>query len=116
MAAIQPTLDGTIPPPPRDLAAIRRVEDYHAWFEDITPRFEDFARSGERLTCYEIAERYDLPEPPNPKSHWGRAVHHYASHDLIECVGYDDTTRPGGADSAVKVWRGTRAARQGRTG
>lgn len=113
-AGVQPALDGTIPPAPRVLAAIRRTADYQTWLDEVRPVFEAFARTGRRATSYEIAEEYDLPEPPNPKAHWGQAVHHFASTELIECVGYDDTTRPGGDHSAVKVWRGTRAARRGR--
>lgn len=111
-AGVQPALDGTVPVAPRVLAAIRRAANYQTWLDEIRPVFEQVARSGRRFTSWEIAEEHDLPEPPNPRSHWGRAVHQFASEDLIECVGYEETARPEGGHSAVKVWRGTRAARR----
>jgi hypothetical protein len=89
-----------------------RAEEYEAWCDEIRPVFERVATTRRSWTSFEIADEYDLPDPPNPKSHWGSFVHSLAADGLIEHVGYDETTRPGGDGSAVKVWRGTRAARR----
>ncbi|MGW6741716.1 hypothetical protein ACWGDX_13475 [Streptomyces sp. NPDC055025] len=107
----QPALDGTIP---AAAPVRRRVDNYETWIDEVRPTFETVARSGRRFTSYEIADEYDLPEPPNPKSHWGTFVHRLAGDGLIEHVGFEETARPTGEHSAVKVWRGTRATRQGR--
>ncbi|MFC9821431.1 hypothetical protein ACFWG6_31125 [Streptomyces erythrochromogenes] len=109
MTAVQPTLDGTIPPPARP-----RASDYQTWVEKVRPVFEEIARTGRRFTSYEIADERKLEDPPLPKTHWGSFIHRLAEDGLIEHVAFDETERPGGNHSVVKVWRGTRAARQGR--
>lgn len=104
-----------MPEPPAPVGR-PRTEDYETWCDHVRPVFERVAATRRRWTSYEIADEYELPDPPNPKSHWGSFVHTLATEGLIEHVGYDETTRPGGEHSAVKVWRGTPAARgaQGR--
>lgn len=102
-----------MPEPPAP-AGRPRADDYETWCDQVRPVFERVAATRRRFTSYEIADEYELPDPPNPRSHWGSFVHTLAADGLIEHVGYDDTVRPGGEHSAVKVWRGTRGVRQGR--
>lgn len=105
MPAQQPTLDGTLPPEPAD---------YHTWADQVRPAFIAAARTGERFTSYEIAKNNELPEPANPKASWGHLVQALARDGVIEQCGWDESSRPSGGHSGVKVWRGTRAARAGR--
>lgn len=106
MPAQQPTLDGTIPEP--------AAPDYHSWCDQVRPAFVAAARSGRRFTSYEIAKDNDLPEPANPKADWGNFVQSLVRDHVLEHCGWDETSRPGGEHSGVKVWRGTHAARNGR--
>ncbi|MGW4505755.1 hypothetical protein ACWENO_14055 [Streptomyces sp. NPDC004436] len=101
MTAVQPHLDGTIPPP---------ATDYETWLDQIRPAFADAARSGREFACWHIKVDKKLPDPPKPKTQWGSAMHHFAAEGLLEPASFT-TTRDG---SAVRTWRGTRAARQGR--
>jgi hypothetical protein len=103
MPAIQPTLDGTVP-----------ALDYHTWCVLIRPAFVEMARTGRRFTTYEVAKEHDLPEPAKPRADWGNAAQAFARQGLIEHCGYDRSSRPTGEKSAVTVWRGTRAAQNGR--
>jgi hypothetical protein len=105
MTTVQPTLDGTLP-------AV--ADDYHSWCDHVRPAFVDAARTGRLFTSYEIARDNDLPEPANPKADWGNFVQSLVRDHVIEHCGWDETIRPGGEHSGVKVWRGTRAAQAGR--
>lgn len=105
MPALQPTLDGTLPTP---------TTDYPTWVDTVRPAFVEAARSGERFTSYEIAKTNNLPEPANPKASWGHLVQALVRDGVIEQCGWDESSRPSGGHSGVKVWRGTRAARAGR--
>lgn len=105
MPAQQPTLDGTMPAP---------ALDYQTWADLVEPTFITVARTDREWTSYEIAHEYGLPEPPKPESHWGSFVHRLARRGVIEHCGWDETSRPTGEHSGVKVWRGTRAAQAGR--
>ncbi|NUS83709.1 MAG: hypothetical protein HOY75_13420 [Streptomyces sp.] len=105
MTAVQPALDGTVP---------AQAADYQTWVDDIRPAFVTAARSGREFTTYEIARDAELPEPPNPRSDWGNATQLFERQQLIEHVAFDRSRRPTGERSAVSVWRGTKAAREGR--
>lgn len=107
MTTVQPTLDGTIPTP-------APAADYQTWAEQVRPAFVEAARTGERFTSYEIARDHDLPEPANPKAAWGHFIQTLRRDGVIEQCGWDESVRPGGGHSGVKVWRGTRAAQAGR--
>lgn len=102
---LQPTLDGTLPEP---------TLDYRSWADTVRPAFVAAARTGERFTSYEVAKTAELPEPANPKASWGLFVQALARDGVIEQCGWDESSRPGGGHSGVKVWRGTPAARAGR--
>lgn len=103
---IQPTLDGTLPPTP--------ALDYHSWVDAVRPAFVAAARTGQWFTSYAIARDNRLPEPAKPKADWGNFVQSLVRDGVIEHCGWDETVRPGGEHSGVKVWRGTRAAQAGR--
>jgi hypothetical protein len=105
MPVQQPTLDGTLPAP---------TTDYPTWADQVRPAFVAAAKSGERFTSYEVAKNNELPEPANPKASWGHLVQALARDGVIEQCGWDESSRPGGGHSGVKVWRGTRAAQAGR--
>lgn len=102
---VQPTLDGTLPQP---------ALDYHSWVDEVREAFVEAARTGRRFTSYEIAKANELPEPANPKADWGNFVQSLVRDQVIEQCGWDETQRPGGEHSGVKVWKGTRATQNGR--
>jgi hypothetical protein len=105
MSTVQPTLDGTVPPP---------AVDYHTWCDLIRPAFVAAAQSGRRFTTYEVVDEHQLTEPPNPRADWGNFVQSLVRDGLLEHCGFDRSSRPTGEHSAVSVWRGTRAAQAGR--
>lgn len=105
MPAVQPALDGTVP---------AQAADYASWVDEVRPAFVNAARSGREFTTYAVAKAAQLPEPPNPRSDWGNAVQRLVREGLIEHVAFDRSSRPTGERSAVGVWRGTKAARDGR--
>jgi hypothetical protein len=104
MTAVQPALDGTVPP----------VSNYTEWADEVRPAFVAAARTGRLFTSYEVTRDNDLPEPPNPRADWGNLVLALVRDGLIEHVTFDRSSRPTGERSAVGVWRGTRAAQAGR--
>lgn len=106
-AAIQPALDGTIPPTPIAKAR-RRVEDYETWAEEIRPTFEEVAAAGQPFLCWKIARQYDLPDPPDRDHDWGRFAAGLHREGLIRTDGFGLTRDK----SAVRRWRGTAAARR----
>lgn len=84
--------------------------DYETWLQQIRPAFAAAARSGREFACWHIKVDKKLPDPPKPKTQWGSAMHHFTAEGLLEPASFT-TTRDG---SAVRTWRGTRAARMGR--
>lgn len=113
MTATPTPLPGMPEPPPRSAPIRLRAEDYETWVAIVRPMFEIAAASGRRFTSFEVADEHNLPDPPKPKSQWGTFIRALAHDGLIERVGYDDSARPGGRHSGVKVWRGCRIARRG---
>jgi len=105
MPAIQPTLDGTDPTP---------TTDYATWVQHVRPHYLEECRTGREWTCYEIAERHDLPEPPNPRADWGNFMQSLVRDGAAELVRFERSRRPTSERSAVAVWRGTPAAQTGR--
>lgn len=107
-------LPGMPEPPPKTAPVRLRSDDYQTWIDTVRPKFEEVARTNRRWTSYEIAEEYDLPDPPNPKAHWGRLIGILRDAGLIEHCDWANSKRPGDNESGVKVWRGTSTAMQGR--
>lgn len=105
-------LPGMPVPPPRIAPVRKRSDDYATWICTVRPIFEKVALTRRRWTSFEIADEYRLPDPPKPKAQWGVFIRSLVDEGLIERVGYDDSARPGGHNSGVKVWRGTTAARR----
>lgn len=99
MTAVQQPLDGM--PEPAD--------DYETWVEKVRPAFERAAATGREFASWHIKVDQELPEPPKPQFQWGTLLHRLESEGLIRPASFT-TTRDG---SAVRTWRGTRAARRG---
>jgi hypothetical protein len=101
MTAIQPALDGSVPP---------AVDDFETWAAKVRPAFERAAATGREFASWHVKVDNELPEPPNPKAMWGQLMHRFREEGLVEPASFT-TTRDG---SGVRTWRGTRTARQGR--
>lgn len=82
--------------------------DFDEWLATVRPIFEKVAATGRPFLCWTVAKEYELPEPPNPKQDWAtliKALHH-------DGFIYQDGFGNARDQSAVKKWRGTRAARK----
>ncbi|WP_454367370.1 hypothetical protein [Streptomyces ambofaciens] len=108
---VQPALDGTVPEP-RKTQTQQRTEDYETWLEIVWPPFIAAAATGRTFTCYEIADAYDLPAPPNPQAHWGRLMTLLKDEGYVRTAGWACTNRPTAHHSGVRTWKGTAAARR----
>ncbi|WP_407563366.1 hypothetical protein [Streptomyces sp. 184] len=95
-------------------AEVPPQDDFDTWLNKIRPAFMAAAVSGRTFTCYEVADENHLPEPPNPRAHWGRAMELLAADGYIRTAGWAASERPTTRHSGVRTWRGTRAAQQGR--
>lgn len=104
MTAVQPALDGTVPPPARPRSA-----DYEEWITAVRPAFEVAAASGETFTTYSIADRNRLPEPPDSAHHWGRLMTLLREQGVVRYAGWTTSGRPTAHASGVRRWVGTRA-------
>jgi hypothetical protein len=83
-------------------------DDYETWEALVRPVFEQAAATGRPFLCWVVADDHHLPHPPNQRLDWARLVKGLRTDGLIYWDGYG-AARDG---SAVKQWRGTRAARQ----
>lgn len=110
MAAVQPHLDGTIPPPTKT-AARRKAEDFESWIAEVWPVYTAVAATNRTWTFAEIAEEHRLPEPPD--SHmWGRLATLLREAGYTRRVGWATSPRPTVHHSGVRTWTGTAAARR----
>ncbi|MFI8301519.1 hypothetical protein ACIGCZ_37055 [Streptomyces nigra] len=98
---VQPTLDGTMPPP---------VPDYATWVDTVRPTFVEVARTGESFLFWRIARDHQLPEPPDRDHDWGRLAAQLHREGITRTNGFGLTRDK----SSVRRWRGTRAAQAGR--
>ena len=112
-ATVQPALDGSIPPP-KVPAARRRAADYETWVDEVRPKLLAKIAEGRSFTFYQLADELDLPDPPDPAHQWGRLARQFRDDGLTYHYGWDNSARPASNHSGVKVWRGPRAARNGR--
>ncbi|MER7507021.1 hypothetical protein ABTX82_01530 [Streptomyces lavendulae] len=110
MTAVQPHLDGTIPPPKKS-AAREKAESFEAWIEIVWPIFVAVSATNRIWTFAEIADEYRLPEPPD--SHmWGRLATLLKEAGYTRTAGWATSPRPTVHHSGVRTWRGTPAARR----
>jgi hypothetical protein len=101
-------------PEPPTPPAVQRAEDYATWIVAVRPAFEAAAATGRPFTAYEIAHAAALPEPPDSAHHWGRLLTLLREEGWIRHAGWTTSPRPTAHASGVRVWKGTRAAQQGR--
>lgn len=106
MPTVQPTLDGTIPTP----RSRQRIEDYETWAATVRPTFVEIARTGQPFLFWTAARDHELPDPPDRDHDWGRFAAGLHRDGVIRTHGYGQTRDR----SAVRRWRGTRAAQAGR--
>ncbi|MEU0659572.1 hypothetical protein [Streptomyces lavendulocolor] len=111
MTAIQPALDGSIPPA-KKTATRQRAEDYDTWLAQVWPKYIEAAATGRVFTCWEIADKHQLPEPPDPAHHWGRLMTLLRDEGYTRTAGWACTNRPTAHHSGVRTWKGTAAARR----
>lgn len=111
MTAVQPALDGSVPPA-KEPAARRRVEDFEAWVDEVWDAFVQAADTGLPFTVSEIAARHDLPDPPNPQAHWGQLPGRLRKAGLIEPHATGNSARRSVHSSLVHTWIGVPPARR----
>ena len=109
MSPVQPALDGSVPEP-RKTRAQQRVEDYETWVELVRPTFVEIARTGQPFLFWKVARDHELPDPPDRDHDWGRFAASLHKDGVTRCDGFGHTRDK----SAVRRWRGTVAAMQGR--
>lgn len=100
LGSMTPTPLPGMPEPPTD--------DYNTWEAAVRPVFEAAAKTGRPFLCWIVADDHHLPHPPDQKLDWARLMKGPRCDGLIYQSGYG-AARDG---SAVKQWRGTRAARR----
>jgi hypothetical protein len=102
MTAIQPALDGTLPPKPSD--------DFETWLAEVWPTFVTAAATGQPFVCWKIADAHDLPQPPCQERDWARLMGRLHHARIVRYDGFGLARDK----SACRRWRGTRAAQAGR--
>lgn len=110
MTHIAPAFDGTELAAAAPAKTRRIVDDYEAWVSEVRPVFVEAAKSGRPFLCWKIACQNELPDPPDRDHDWGRFVAGLHKDGLIRTDGFGCTRDK----SAVRRWRGTRAAIEGR--
>lgn len=94
-------LPGMPTPPP---------SEYETWAAKVRPVYAAVAATGRPFLCWKVARDHKLPEPPDQKQDWARLITSLRHDGLI----YHDDFGLARDGSAVKQWRGTSAAMQGR--
>ncbi|NED75316.1 hypothetical protein G3I51_23935 [Streptomyces sp. SID9944] len=108
---VQPALDGSVPEPAKSWAR-QQAEDYETWLEVVWPVFIAVAATGRTFTTFEVADQHQLPDPPNPKAHWGRLMVRLRDEGYVRPANWACSNRPTTRHSGVRTWRGTAAARR----
>jgi len=98
----------TTPTPLPGMPEPEPADDYATWEALVRPTFETVAATGRPFLCWTVAKDHDLPNPPNQKLDWARLISGLRRDGLIYQDGFGDARD----QSAVKQWRGTRAARR----
>jgi hypothetical protein len=89
-------------PPPTD--------DFDEWADKVRPAYIAAAKSGARFATWQIKVAAKLPDPPKPKTDWGRFTARLRADGVLKRDGWTCTRD----SSGVRRWTGTRAAREGR--
>lgn len=110
MTRIQPVFDGNQLEAPAPSATRRVVEDYAAWEAEVLPVFVEAAKTGRPFLCWRVAQANDLPDPPNQQRDWARLMGRLHRDHIVRCDGFGLARDK----SAVRRWKGTRAAIEGR--
>lgn len=84
------------------------ISDYETWEALVRPTFEAVAATGQPFRCWVVARDHGLPNPPDQKLDWAHLISGLRRDGLIYQDGYGEARD----QSAVKQWRGTRAARR----
>lgn len=100
----QPVLDGLDVPTPAPARPVS--DDYETWIPAVWPAFERAATTGIPFTAYEVADREQLPEPPDPAHHWGRLMTRLQEEGVIQRHGWTTSARPTSHASGVRTWIG----------
>jgi hypothetical protein len=108
MSHIQPAFDGMHLEAPAPAKSRRIVDDYEAWVDEVWPAFVAAADTGVPFTIDEISRKYQLPDPPHPKSQWGSLPGRLQNEGIIRHHGGGTSARAG--HSMVHVWIGVPAA------
>lgn len=104
MSHIQPAFDGMHLEAAAPAKSRRRVDDYEAWVDEVWPAFVAAADSGQPFTVDEIARTKRLPDPPQPKTQWGRLPARLLNDGIIRHHDYGGSARA--KQSLVHVWIG----------
>jgi hypothetical protein len=86
------------------------ADDYETWEAGVRPAFLAVAATGRPFLCWIVARDHRLPEPPDKKLDWARLMRRLHHDNVIQ----PDDFGLARDQSAVRRWRGTREAMQGR--
>lgn len=107
MTHIAPAFDGTELAAAAPAVTRRIVDDYEAWVDEVTPYYVAAADTREPFTIDEVARKYQLPDPPKPKSMWGSLPIRLQNKGIIRHHGGSTSARAG--HSMVHEWIGVPA-------
>ncbi|MFJ9420764.1 hypothetical protein [Streptomyces sp. NPDC101249] len=110
MTHIQPAFDGVEFAAPAPAVIRRVVDDYEAWVDEVWNAFIDAADTGQPFTVDEIARTKNLPDPPQPKTQWGRLPERLLNAGVIRHHDYGASRRA--RQSLVHVWIGVPAGQR----
>ncbi|WP_406123081.1 hypothetical protein OHQ89_12735 [Streptomyces canus] len=105
-ASVQPALDGSVP----KSRIQERIDNYETWVERVRPTYVAVAKTGQPFLFWKVARDHELPDPPDRDHDWGRFAATLHKDGVTRCDGFGHTRDK----SAVRRWRGTVAAMQGR--
>ncbi|MFF3928180.1 hypothetical protein [Streptomyces hirsutus] len=108
MTFMQPAFDGTELAASAPAISRRIVDDYEAWVDEVTPYYVAAADTGQPFTVDAIARQYQLPDPPNPRAHWGSLPVKLQNDGIIRHLTGGTSARA--RHSMVHVWIGVPAA------
>jgi hypothetical protein len=105
---ISPAFDGTKLAAAAPAKSRRIVDDFEAWVEEVWPFYVAAADSLRPFTIDEIARKYQLPDPPKPKSQWGALPIRLQNKGIVRHHSAGGSVRA--HHSLVHVWIGVPAS------